>query len=157
MSIAAALLEAAPGRVPALVKPHHGDAQVIQLLAGQSADGLFPGARAPKGALAGLYLYFGCWQQAHEVAQDDPSAEGSYWHGIIHRQEPDASNANYWFRRVGKHPVLAQLATRYGHWDAAEFIESCERAQPGSAGEGEARERQLTEWRLLYDFCKETA
>ena len=153
MSIAAALLEAAPDRVPPLVKPGHGDAQVLKLLAGHSAEELFPGAWAPKGALAGLYFYFGCWQQAHEVSQDDPSAEGTYWHGIIHRQEPDFDNAKYWFRRVKAHPVHAALADQFGRWDAEEFVKLCERSRPGSDDERQALERQLVEWRLLYEFC----
>jgi len=157
MSIAAALVEAAPARVPKLVQHGHGDAQVLQLLAGYSAQELFPAARAPKGALAGLFFYFDCWQQAHEVAQDDLSVEGSYWHGMIHRQEPDASNANYWFRRVGKHPVQVELAHRFGRWEAAEFVDFCGRAQPGSPEQKQALERQLAEWRLLYEFCKESA
>jgi hypothetical protein len=157
LSLAAALLEAAPDRVPPLVKHGHGDAQVIQLLEGHSAEDLFPGARAPQGALAGLYFYFGCWQQAHEVCQDDESAEGSYWHGIVHRQEPDGGNANYWFRRAGRHPVQLALAQRFGSWDPSAFVTFCERARKGSAEEREALERQLAEWRLLYDFCKEPA
>lgn len=157
MSIAAALLEAAPDRVPGLVKAGHGDAQVLKLLAGQPAEELFPGARAPRAALAGLYFYFGCWERAHEVAQDDESAEGSYWHGILHRQEPDASNANYWFRRVGRHPVQESLAAQFGQWDAADFVELCGRARAGSDEERKAREMQLAEWRLLYEYCKETA
>lgn len=157
MSIADALLEAAPDRVPPLVKPHHGDAQVLKLLEGQSAADLFPGARSSQGALAGLYFYFGCWQQAHEAAQDDESPEGSYWHGILHRQEPDGSNANYWFRRVGSHPVQKALAEKFGTWDASRFIKFCESARKGSAEEREALDMQLAEWRLLYDYCKEPA
>jgi len=157
MTLAAALLEAAPGRVPPLVKHGHGDAQVIKLLEGHTAEDLFPGARSPKGALAGLYFYFGCWQQAHEVAQDDSSAEGSYWHGILHRQEPDEFNASYWFRRVGSHPVQIALESRFGHWDAAEFVESCSHARPGSEQERLALEKQLAEWRVLYDYCQEPA
>src|SRR5579863_9578517 len=47
-------------------------------------DVLFPSARAPRGALAGLYLYFSCRDEAHEIAQSDNSAEGSYWHAIVH-------------------------------------------------------------------------
>src|SRR5581483_7484640 len=70
----------------------------------QSAGTLFPGARDPQAALAGLYLYFSCLDEAHSVAQDVPSREGSFWHGILHRQEPDPANAAYWFRQVGKHP-----------------------------------------------------
>jgi len=82
-----------------------------------NVDELFPSAHARQAALAGLYLYFSCRDEAHEVAQADSSAEGSYWHGILHRQEPDAENASYWFRRVGKHPVfpgLLQAASRCG-------------------------------------------
>ncbi len=51
--------------------------------------------------MAGLLLLFGCWEQAHQVSQEDDSKEGSYWHGIVHRLEPDNSNAAYWFNRVG--------------------------------------------------------
>ena len=72
-------------------------------------EDLFASARAPLGALAGLYLYFSCRDDAHEVAQSDTSAEGSYWHAIVHRQEPDAGNSSYWFQRVGKHPIFPAL------------------------------------------------
>src|SRR5206468_11060049 len=73
------------------------------------ARDLFPGARSPEGALAGMYLYFSCEPEAHKIAQDLETAEGNFWHGIVHRREPDASNASYWFRRVGKHAVFPAL------------------------------------------------
>ena len=69
-----------------------------------TARALFPQSYAPEAAFAGLYLYFGCWTEAHEIAQDVSTPEGSYWHGIVHRQEPDAANSGYWFRQVGAHP-----------------------------------------------------
>src|SRR5438067_2176807 len=87
---------------------------------------LFPNSYAPEAALCGLYLYFSCREQAHEVAQTLETVEGSFWHGIVHRQEPDASNARYWFGRVRSHPVypeLARAAEKYpelsmkGNWD----------------------------------------
>src|SRR5689334_20690538 len=59
--------------------------------------------------LAGLYLYFSCWEEAHQTAQDLDTREGSYWHAIVHRQEPDAWNSGYWFRQVGKHPIFPEL------------------------------------------------
>jgi len=131
---------------------------------------LFPGARAQHAALAGLYLYFSCRNEAHEAAQAELSAEGSFWHGIVHRQEPDAGNACYWFRRAGKHSVFPGLleaaeAIAAAHpdaglhftntWDPFAFIEICERArrQPGSDLERAAREIQRAEWQRLFDYC----
>jgi hypothetical protein len=134
------------------------------------AGDLFPSARAPRAALAGLYLYFSCRDEAHEVAQSDASAEGSYWHAIVHRQEPDPGNSSYWFHRVGEHPVFPGLldaaravgaahpeaGLKYSEaWDPLRFIEICEQARrrPGSALERAALEIQRAEWQLLFDYC----
>ncbi|HBE68467.1 MAG TPA: hypothetical protein DDW52_10005 [Planctomycetaceae bacterium] len=57
-----------------------------------------------------LWLVANQLDRSHTVSQDDPSAEGSYFHGIMHRREGDYSNAKYWMRRVGQHPVHDQLA-----------------------------------------------
>lgn len=102
-----------------------------------SARELFPHGRNPEAALAGLYVYFSCFEEAHSLAQDIGTAEGSYWHALVHRQEPDAGNAAYWFRRVGSHaifPALARAAGQEGRWDPFAFLDLCERArrQPGS-------------------------
>jgi hypothetical protein len=135
-----------------------------------SAEKLFPPARAPRAALSGLYLYFGCRDEAHEAAQSDPSVEGSYWHAIIHRQEPDAGNASYWFHQVGAHPVfpslleagqrIAALHLEAGlkflkAWNPFTFLDTCEEARrhPGSELEAAALEIQRAEWQLLFDYC----
>ena len=73
----------------------------VDALSGKSASQLFPGAFSPEAALSGLYLYFCAYDQSHSISQDISSVEGSFWHGIMHRQEPDPGNAGYWFRRVG--------------------------------------------------------
>jgi hypothetical protein len=132
-----------------------------------TARGLFPHARAPEAAMAGLYLYFSCMEEAHEIAQSIGSAEGSFWHAILHRQEPDAGNAGYWFRRVGAHPIFPALRERAaalgvdfgGRWDPLAFIDLCEmaRSQPGSAAEMQALEVQRAEWQLLFAYCAATA
>jgi hypothetical protein len=145
-------------------------AEARQRIQGATAEELFPSARAPHSAMAGLYLYFSCREEAHDVAQSDSSADGSYWHAIVHRQEPDAGNAGYWFRRVGAHPVFPALveaaqSIRAAHpesrlnlsgaWDPFAFIDICERARltPGSELERVALEIQRAEWQLLFDYC----
>jgi hypothetical protein len=42
------------------------------------------------------------WEQAHNIAQDVPSAEGSWVHAYLHRKEGDQGNAAYWYHRAGK-------------------------------------------------------
>ena len=145
-------------------------AEALARLQGLKAESLFPAARAPRAALAGLYLYFSCRDEAHEVAQSDSSVEGSYWHAIVHRQEPDAGNSSYWFHRVGDHAVFPALLERAqsieaahpaagldlsNAWDPFAFLEICEQArhQPGSEMERAALEIQRAEWQLLFDYC----
>jgi hypothetical protein len=139
-------------------------------LAQQKASDLFLQARAPEAAMAGLWAYFSCFDQAHQTAQDIPSPEGSLWHAILHRQEPDSGNAAYWFRQAGTHPIfedLAKAAARIsdqhkdanfrtsGKWDPFYFVDFCERARrvAGSEAEPAALEIQRAEWQLLFDHC----
>jgi hypothetical protein len=118
---------------------------------------LFPGARSPQGALAGLWVYFSAFEEAHGVAQELSTREGSYWHAIVHRQEPDAWNSQYWFQRVGSHPIFAQLVAAAGVdlWSPTAFIEQCEaaRRRPGSPAERRVLELQRAEWQLLFGYC----
>jgi hypothetical protein len=124
---------------------------------------LFDGSRAPEAAFAGLYLYFSCLDEAHTKAQEIPTAEGSFWHAIMHRQEPDPGNSGYWFERVGAHPIfpaLRESASEIGvdvgpRWDPFAFIDYCERARrdPGSEVEARALAAQRVEWQLLFDYC----
>jgi hypothetical protein len=132
-------------------------------LRGVKARDLFAGSRAPEAALSGLWLYFSCLDESHSLSQDIGSPEGSFWHGIMHRQEPDPGNASYWFRRVGTHavfPALRDAAEALGYscgsrWDPFAFIDYCEQARrkPGSATEQLALRVQLAEWQLLFDYC----
>ena len=119
-------------------------------------------SRIPLVVRAGLYVYFSCWEEAHELAQDLRTSEGSYWHAIVHRQEPDAWNSGYWFDRVGKHPIYPALCAEalalgvdFGTvWDPKAFIEYCERARTrhGSDEKRKALEVQRAEWQLLFDW-----
>jgi hypothetical protein len=141
-----------------------------RLIQDSKTQDLFANTRAPLAALSGLYLYFSCRDEAHEAAQSDGSIEGSYWHAIIHRQEPDPGNSAYWFRNVGAHPVFAELLERARvvgakypgaplklaeTWDPFAFIDVCEdaRVHGGSDLERAALEIQRAEWQLLFDYC----
>jgi hypothetical protein len=143
-----------------------------EALAAKTAQGLFPHSRTPEAALSGLYLYLGCWDEAHAHSGADESAENYFWHAIVHRQEPDAWNSGYWFRKTGAHPVfprLADEAERAGYaarrpWDPIAFVDYCETARRLHSSEEErsekerseeerlARRVQLIEWQLLFDY-----
>ncbi len=113
--------------------------------------------------LAGLWLYHSFLDESHRISQDIDSSTGSYWHGLMHRREPDASNSKYWWRQVGNHPVFAQLAseaTRLGWktWDPAAFVDACEQERDtGSEREMLLRQVQLAEWAILFGYCHERA
>ena len=83
----------------------------------------------------------------------------SYWHAIMHRREPDAFKSKYWWRRVGAHPVLKQLAEQapalgYNYTTPEAFVDFCEKVRgSGTAEEELAKRVQELEWRLLFDHC----
>ena len=123
------------------------------------SSSLFTDSAHPKGALSGLWLYFDCFDESHAVSQEDESPEGSFWHAITHRREPDYSNAAYWFRRVARHAVFPQIVARVGtglgsKWDPLKFVDYCETA---AAAGGErlnwALAVQRAEWEILFDYC----
>jgi hypothetical protein len=112
-----------------------------------------------RACLAGLWLYHDFLDESHAVSQDLPSAEGSFWHAIMHRREPDAGNSKYWWRRVGAHPVFAELARDaaalgYAGWEPFGFVDACEQHRgTGSEAEAILKRVQLREWQLLFDCC----
>lgn len=125
-----------------------------------------------KGALAGLWLGFNFLDESHTISQDLPSATGSYWHGIMHRREPDYGNAKYWFHRVGEHPVFELLVpearrlagelgdgrrTRFlseqANWDPLAFVDLCERAARDRSLVPLCEAIQRVEWELLFMDC----
>jgi hypothetical protein len=139
-----------------------------RLREGRCVEDLAAG-RAPEAALAGLWLYFSCMEEAHEISQAVKSAEGAYWHAILHRQEPDAWNAKYWFRQVGRHRIYTalgeaaqEIVASHGAdlkpptpWDAAWFVDLCDSiwSEPEHPHHLIALEIQRAEWQLLFDDC----
>lgn len=110
--------------------------------------------------LAGVWLYHDFLDESHTISQSVETPTGSYWHGIMHRREPDYDNARYWFRRVGQHSVFDRLIGEAekiggGHkWDPFLFIQMCERAaRDGGELEQTCRGIQMNEWWELFDHC----
>lgn len=123
-------------------------------------------------AISGIWLYHDFLDESHIISQAINTPAGSFWHGIMHRREPDYPNAKYWFRRVGRHDVFAPLAeaaaeltaetteTGLVHlssepaWDPFDFVDLVQKA----VDEGGEMERvcvaiQNREWWLLFDYC----
>lgn len=114
---------------------------------------------------SGLWLLHGFLDASHTISQNIDNATGSFWHGIMHRREGDFSNAKYWFRRVGEHPVSKPLAVAAHQvaadefpnatdWDPFAFVDLCEATVNRRAGNALALRRVARlEWELLFDFC----
>ena len=142
-----------------------------------STEALFDGAPASEEFAScvesALYLYFSDLDRSHTISQSIGSATGSFLHGIMHRQEPDFSNAKYWFRKVAAHPVFPELREAAletldegdaaglrgpiearGKWDAFWMVDQCEAARRGGRGELEKEllRIQLVEWQLVLDY-----
>jgi hypothetical protein len=149
-------------RLPALGpgSPNRAAHSALQSL---SVETLFPGAITDhdmaRACISGLWLLHDFLDESHSISQEIDTPTGSYWHGIMHRREPDASNAKYWFRRIGSHPVVEALAFQttavgYRYQSPFAFVDFCERVRgSGSDDEMIARRVQLLEWQLLFDWC----
>jgi hypothetical protein len=155
----------ATDRLPEL-GPGRPNEPVLADLQALCVERLFPtinDREAALGCLSGLWLLHDFLDESHTISQGFPGWVGSYWHGIMHRREPDAGNAKYWFRRVTPNPVYEGLAAeaiemgfvRKGEtWDPLVFVDRCERERgTGSEGELLCRRVQLREMQFLFDWC----
>ena len=84
--------------------------------------------------------------ESHNFSQEISSADGSFLHGIMHRREPDYSNAKYWFNRVETHPVYPKILNRVTQlvagtslenlagikWDAAAMVDAVSSSRVGT-------------------------
>jgi hypothetical protein len=159
------LPELGPGRANAAARPLLEQLTVERLVPGPIAD-----ADMARCCLAALWLHHDFLDESHKISQEIETPSGSYWHGILHRREPDYGNAKYWFRRVGKHPAMEPLrlavaelaekgeliapAPRKSAWDAFAFVDWCEEFAGKESAQAEVCRRvQLLEWQILFDWC----
>lgn len=49
-----------------------------------------------------LHLRQGRWIEAHNLVQSEDSALAAWLHGILHIQEGDLEDAEYWYGKAGK-------------------------------------------------------
>jgi hypothetical protein len=127
---------------------------------------------------SGLLLWNDALDESHTLSQDIGSNTGSYWHGIMHRREPDYSNGKYWFRKVGDHEcfscvreaaigIFSKHASSWANdtakeiesasaWDAFAFIDWCEGVDATSRVPEEARSAleslQVAEMEILLEY-----
>ena len=101
-----------------------------------------------------LYIYFDCFKEAHQIAQDHEGLFGNWLHAILHRREPDAGNSKYWYARIkipskvsqgiaqealkvlGAHPTkdleaFQKKLAKEGEWVSEAFVDLCEKVQSG--------------------------
>jgi len=124
--------------------------------------------------VSGVWLLHDFLDESHTISQSIETPSGSFWHAIMHRREGDFSNAKYWLRRVGQHPVLEAIGVHVaaadaadanasfgetrlresGKWDPFAFVDMCEAAVRGNRGDREqCLDIQQVEWELLFDHC----
>jgi hypothetical protein len=153
---------------------------VRNALDGVSSSSAFEGKPITDGEMAdscvsAAWLYHNFLDDSHTISQGIDSATGSYWHGIMHRREPDFPNSKYWFRKVGNHPVFGGLCSSAKEiaagggadstflrdqdaWDPYAFIDLVEACLSGnSSEESVCREVQLSEFELLFDYSYKQA
>jgi len=141
-------------------KPNESAREALTTLTPETACPNFRNREAALACISGTWLYHDFPDESHKISQDLSEWFGSYWHGIMHRREPDASNSKYWFQRVGPNDVYISLAQKLGmkKWDAFAFVDECERTRgTGIADEERAQRTQLLEMRLLLEWCYQTA
>jgi hypothetical protein len=165
----------APQGRPVPVNPPRGDDGIYRLLSGTDWGQVLH-LESDHLIRAGALWLYGFLDEAHRLTQQDPSSEGAYWHALVHRSEGDFSNALYWFRRAGDHPVQARLKARVREamkergldgwqtlvesprWEPARLVELCERSFRGEPAHPVVLQEVVRmEYNLLMEYVLDQA
>ncbi len=104
---------------------------------------------------AGLFQWHDFLDESHQLSQSiegqGENRLGDYWHAIMHRREPDYSNAKYWFRQIGKPPSYLEL-----RWQAEAILAN---SRAADAPRWRDRLHSGPSWNPLafVDLCEECA
>ncbi len=96
----------------------------------------------------GLFYAANDLERAHTIFQEIESAQGAYWHGMLHRREGDFPNALYWMRRAGRVQGISALAD----FSPAAFVLECEAAIRRSIEPQPLLELQRREWEAMMNW-----
>lgn len=174
--------------LPPLVPQNAWSRELTEALESASLDALFEGASLKNSTFgeaikSGLLLWNDALDESHTISQGLMNQTGSYWHGIMHRREPDYSNSKYWFGRVGTHPIFPALRERaleilketanpsdalaavgqtlaaQAHWDAYQLIDWCAASEndPDSDVTRFLQQVQVEEIKLLLAYSYQHA
>ena len=174
--------------LPPLVPQNAWSRELTDTLEAASLDELFDGASLKNTTFAeaiksGLLLWNDALDESHTISQGLADQTGSYWHGIMHRREPDYPNSKYWFGRVGSHPIfpalrerslelynetanpsdalteIGEAITAQENWDSYQFVDWCQAAEGDSDSDviGFLQQVQAEEIKLLLAYSYRNA
>lgn len=67
-----------------------------------------------------VHLRAGQWSEAHKLVQRDGSPLAAWLHGIVHLQEGDREDAEYWYGKADRHfRSRGTLAEELARFEAA--------------------------------------